>query len=859
MNILDLDPQSFEVYLAESNPSPEQRKFLLDEYQKRRSVLAPAFETVQQAEQELVDEGRRRLNLVPASVPQDMNLIEALRAGEADFAVPGMFMGAGESLMTAADMPYATLTGPTSQETMEQAATELSEYLMLGAAPGVARTAVEGVDPTVVRMPGIGDNGGPPMERPSPRLESGLYSPSLDAIQQINQDRGTYQQLRAQILKAGGKEEELRFAGLDDLYEPNDKVTRQELEDLLAQRVNMIGVEETRATGRTGEGIDSSDYQTMNQAFDEYVQLNLDNEREFVRSEIFPERASEELMSLRDYVSETSMGDTPYLDELTGVSAQELLDQRRTLVNQELSRVGYSSIDEYLEDFPDAQVHPVGGTLYDSVDDAIDRGLFGDPTEEAILMLEDSARRMSDDDLLEAVGYTPGFDPGDTQYSKYMTPGISDYRERRYFFGDPGEVMATPSSPRGLPQTHFDADPTENFLHTRTGFASVNGGTDNAYHVGEIQSDFAQGLRGDFSNKLEETPESRALIRLSSNMLGDMREADWKQLQRMPDDENLVPELRGNVLERLNLNPDRTPELEDFQSAVALAQGAANNALDRASYTLDRKQSTQPQELEDNFARLEEAGMPYGPQEQETVRRLAAERMERDQRDLSTFSSDPQKMRHLLTSTFIPEGVQRRLADRDWLSDEEIDGLFSEGSRVPAAVEVRQTLAQKGFNPDVYGRILQQGNHLERRTYSPQPFIGSTNRWVDFALKNELVNAAKEGKSFFTVSNPEMVRRMTYGSEEGQGEFYGKIVPQRLKNTIKKLDKNIVIAKDPDEARAAQLQGQPVLGPMRLDTADGPETVLGLTLTPDVRRRILGEEGKGLSSFKEGGIVSLTQ
>src|SRR6056297_2950957 len=189
MNILDLDPQSFEVYLAESNPPPEQRKFLLDEYQKRRSPFAPAFEAVQQAEQELVDEGRRRLNLVPASVPQDMNLIEALRAGEADFAAPGMFMGAGESLMTATDMPYATLTGPTSQETMEQAATELSEYLMLGVAPGAARAAVDGVDPTMVRTAGIGDNGGPPIDRPSPRLESGLYSPSLDAIQQKSGSR----------------------------------------------------------------------------------------------------------------------------------------------------------------------------------------------------------------------------------------------------------------------------------------------------------------------------------------------------------------------------------------------------------------------------------------------------------------------------------------------------------------------------------------------------------------------------------------------------------------------------------------------------------------------------------------------
>ena len=152
MNILDLDPQSFEVYLAESNPPPEQRKFLLDEYQKRRSALAPGFEAVQRAEQELADEGRRRLSILPASVPEGMSFYDAVMAGEADFATPGMLTGSAESLMTAADMPAATLTGPTSQETIEDSATELSEYLLLGAAPAVARAAVDGVDPNAARM-----------------------------------------------------------------------------------------------------------------------------------------------------------------------------------------------------------------------------------------------------------------------------------------------------------------------------------------------------------------------------------------------------------------------------------------------------------------------------------------------------------------------------------------------------------------------------------------------------------------------------------------------------------------------------------------------------------------------------------
>lgn len=152
MNILDLDPDSFEVYLAESNPSPEQRKFLLDEYQKRRSALAPGFEAIQQAEQELADEGRRRLDVLPASVPEGMSFYDAVMAGEADLAVPGMLTGGAEAAMTAADMPAATLTGPTSQETMEESAMTLSELLMLGAAPSVVRAAAEGVDPNTARM-----------------------------------------------------------------------------------------------------------------------------------------------------------------------------------------------------------------------------------------------------------------------------------------------------------------------------------------------------------------------------------------------------------------------------------------------------------------------------------------------------------------------------------------------------------------------------------------------------------------------------------------------------------------------------------------------------------------------------------
>ena len=856
MNLLDLDPQSFEVYLAESNPPPEQRKFLIDEYQKRRSLFAPGFEAIQQAEQELADEGRRRLNILPASVPQGMSFYDALAAGKADFAVPGMFTGIGESLMTAVDMPVATLTGPTSFETMEESAQTLSELMIGLAAPAILRAASQGVDPTVVRMSGIGDNGGPPMEDKA-RLSSGLYSPSLDAVRQINQNAGTYQQLRAQLLKAGGKEEELRFAGLDDMFAPDEKVTRQQLEDALAQNVDMFAFQQSRASGRIGDQLDPNDSETMNQLTSEYVQRNLDSEREYYRNEVMPDMASEQLIPLREYVTPA---DTPELEMLTGISSADLDARRRQMMEQEVSRAGYASIDEYLEVFPDAHVEPSGGNLFDSLDEAIDRGVFGDLEEEAVRSLEEAAYSMDPRELAQAVGYQFSFNPENTQYSEYMTPGISDYFENRYSFSDPAKVLAT-TEPRGLPSVHDFGVENEmpNFVHTRGGFASVAGGTDNAYHVGEIQSDFGQGLRGSYSEPLpEETSADRALINFSSPYVADMTEKDWKQLQRMPDEERRISEIRGNVRERLQLDPDARPlELEDFQSAVSLAQSAARSRLDDSLSRMNKDYEAQLEQLEQVFESRPEL---YGDPEMQRRMRASLEdhiTHRREVRDAVSFSNDPEKHYTLLASTYVPDWALDRIANRDWLSEEELNGLFAEGYRVPAAVELRQTLAQRNVNPEVYRGLVIEGLSSMGKTRTPQPFIGSTNRWVDFALKNELVQGALTGKRFFTVSNPEMVRRMTYGSEEGQGDFYGKIIPQRLKNIVKKLDKNIAVTTDMDEARALRMEGNPVLGPVRMSTDNGEEVVFGLDVTPDLRRKILGEEGRGLSSFRDGGLVSL--
>ena len=140
----------------------------------------------------------------------------------------------------------------------------------------------------------------------------------------------------------------------------------------------------------------------------------------------------------------------------------------------------------------------------------------------------------SDADLYELAGINPPFDPGTTQYSEYFTPGLTDYRERRYSFGDPGNI--NPTGLRGYTGAgeHFAGDENVPFLHTRVATADAMGGKGNAYHVGEIQSDIAQRLRkvGPRYARPMANPDLEVLFEMAEGGVGrDITEDMWKRLQ----------------------------------------------------------------------------------------------------------------------------------------------------------------------------------------------------------------------------------------------------------------------------------------------------------------------------------------
>jgi hypothetical protein len=140
------------------------------------------------------------------------------------------------------------------------------------------------------------------------------------------------------------------------------------------------------------------------------------------------------------------------------------------------------------------------------------------------------------------------------------------------------------------------------------------------------------------------------------------------------------------------------------------------------------------------------------------------------------------------------------------------------------------------FEDILTGRAKPRGN-LSFKS-GALPFSSSTNRWLDAALKSELIKAAKSDAAWFTLPKGKDVVRVVGGDELGQEKFYEQIVPQRLK----KLAKDFL----PGEVEIAPIKAKGYGS--RADEYD----VLGMRLTPEIKKAIL--EG-GFPSFAKGGPV----
>jgi hypothetical protein len=755
-------------------------------------------------------------------------------ANVAMFGIPGALAARG--FMPTTEAVAETLTGIGAASPSVQEAVRIA----------IERANQPGPMPTLYSNPLFGaGTDDVPFEEPYNPLPD-LGSRALTAAENLPQARGTYGQMRAQIVKLGGgdpAERELFFTGLDQRYRPDDPVTQAELVDYLRETTPMFRAVEDRAVGELGASAEAD---------------------------------GEILMYARERFDETAEG-------------QELFSEALADAERFLSDTAAADPDFVFDE------DDVFRMAQESYDDSAFRELQG----------------YTDTDLYRLAGMEPPFDPGTTQFSKYFTPGMTDYRERRYSFTDPGNV--SPTGLRGYSGAgeHFAGDENVPFLHTRVATADAMGGTGNAYHIGEIQSDIGQRLRQEGPNyRPLATPDTEALLQMADVGTGaDLSDEMWARLQDPEFARNTA--LPENFFENyLVLDQANTaPTAERFTRAISTARVSAmdqlRNGADRVRTMRDeldaeaqeaRRILSEGLEVEGSYLGYDSAGGAMGDITR-TIRtafstgqdpaEFVAEvydidptRSEREQflfnqirqyadhsflsenrrtregrandladrisRRMSTGRSDETEMeavRRMALDVDIPQQYQSRISRGDRISDDELEVIADEhGPVVAAGIAGQQELTNANVQPRALIQLAANARMLRDGTRSPLPFVESTNQWVDYALRNELANAAREGRDFVTIGNPRLVREMTYGEEEGQGAFYGEIVPQRLLGIIRKLDKNAVATMDPREFRTNE---SATFGPGYINTPSGQQTVFTVRLTPDLRARILGDEERG--------------
>ena len=77
----------------------------------------------------------------------------------------------------------------------------------------------------------------------------------------------------------------------------------------------------------------------------------------------------------------------------------------------------------------------------------------------------------------------------------------------------------------------------------------------------------------------------------------------------------------------------------------------------------------------------------------------------------------------------------------------------------------------------------------------PAPYVGTTSKWVQLALRQSLIDAVNRGARQMSLSTGKMARGYTGGKEKGQDKFYDEIVPKELDAVLKKFAKEAGIQK----------------------------------------------------------------
>ena len=731
-NVLDLSPADFRNYLAESQGmhgyTPDRINQLRAAYRHHNS-LSGALDRA--GEQGL--DGMNTSTFLPLAGPQGMSIWDALKSGQAQTRFKDWATDALGAVVRGVENPRSAAQGLLSPEEMNSAAMESAGFAMLGAGSIPARLRVPdpGGQTVGTNFGGVGHNQGAPLEPdelidPARLVDIPTYSPSVRAAEQLPQEKGTYEQFRKMLLDRGAKEDELEWSGFDAYFRDHERVTKAGVLSYLMDNAGdkMIDVESNTAEGILDEDstVDPDDM------ISRYVDANLNDEIGYYLGDV-----RNEWLYDGDHMQARDMDEADLRIAAAEHDITDLDEFKQLLVDE------YDGADTWMSPSTwGGGARPRDYTIHADKDAALDYVLDEDMAREmASEGLYEHARSMDVVDLADNLGLGGMANVADSgvKFADWFTKGARDYTESRYIYEPVDYISRGPT---------FDAahhDESDIMVHTRTAQFPLSLRSGNAYHVGEVQSDWGQQLR---------------------------REA----------------EAFG---EHGKIYRSRT-----FDEQKGIAEGiAASSELFKL-----REHAKNVYRHESSFDDVDDPSTG-----------LDAD-IYKHHYGVPITTRDPD------AQPFNPTGQQI------------LDYLLDPTVKTDAAVKMKELY---GDQYKKLSRARSTGLDIDKqKAKTGGPLIASTNKWVDFALRQELRNAVQSGNEWLTISSPEMVQKMTMGQTHGQGEFYGKIVPQRLQKIIRSFDKN------------AKLQKTSIL------TADGEKEVLGIRLTDDLVRKIAD---KGMPIF----------
>lgn len=291
-----------------------------------------------------------------------------------------------------------------------------------------------------------------------------FYSKAEEVTNQLKQNKGTGQQYRQQLLKAGVKPDEIEWLGLDDVLNKG-KITKQELQDQI--NANRIELDEVELSGSRNDVLDGlasrfNENETPMSAEDAYGPEYLNNRADEIFEDVDEIDEGGKKYTIDDAYEQakTEYDDNPvmkYVDPKTGYTITGSDDVGYSIFRSETdssnfrNAVGYNARNDYgrTRDVP----YSLNEAVIRAEEDLMDREPFG------------------------------GFGGEGTRFGEYTEPGGDNYREFLIKYDDP-KVQ--------FDESHFDE---ENVIaHFRTTDRTTSDDKKVLY-IEEIQSDWGQQFR----------------------------------------------------------------------------------------------------------------------------------------------------------------------------------------------------------------------------------------------------------------------------------------------------------------------------------------------------------------------------